>query len=45
MEICPRFEFDNITLSGMTFIFIVHLKCYAIPLFIYDAVYDITTTP
>ena len=30
---------------GMTFIFMVHLSFYAIPLLIYDAMYDITTIP
>ena len=30
---------------GMTFIFMAHLSFYAIPLLIYDAMYDITTIP
>ena len=30
---------------GMTFIFTVHLSFYAIPLLIYDVMYDITTIP
>ena len=30
---------------GMTFIFIVHLIFNAIPLLIYDVIYDITTIP
>ena len=30
---------------GMTFIFMVHLDFYAIPLLIYDVMYDITTIP
>ena len=30
---------------GMTFIFMVHLSCYAVPLLIYDVMYDITTIP
>ena len=30
---------------GMTFIFMVHLSFYAIPLLIYDVTYDITTIP
>ena len=30
---------------GMTFIFMVHLSVYAIPLLIYDVMYDITTIP
>ena len=29
----------------MTFIFMVHLSSYAIPLLIYDVMYDITTIP
>ena len=29
----------------MTFIFMVHLSCYAIPLLIYDVMYGITTIP
>ena len=29
----------------MTYIFMVHLSFYAIPLLIYDVMYDITTTP
>ena len=29
----------------MTFIFMVHLRFYAIPLLIYDVMYDITTIP
>ena len=29
---------------GMTFIFMVHLSFYAIPLLIYDVMYDISTT-
>ena len=29
----------------MTFIFMVHLSFYAIPLLIYDVMYDITTIP
>ena len=29
----------------MTFIFMVHLSFNAIPLLIYDLIYDITTTP
>ena len=29
----------------MTFIFMVHLNFYAIPLLIYDVMYDITTIP
>ena len=30
---------------GMAFIFMVHLSFYAIPLLIYDVMYDITTIP
>ena len=30
---------------GMTFIFMVHLSFCAIPLLIYDVMYDITTIP
>ena len=30
---------------GMTFIFIVHLSFYTIPMLIYDVIYDITTIP
>ena len=30
---------------GMTFTFMVHLTFYAIPLLIYDVMYDITTIP
>ena len=30
---------------GMTFIFMVHMSFYAIPLLIYDVMYDITTIP
>ena len=30
---------------GVTFIFMVHLSFYAIPLLIYDVMYDITTIP
>ena len=30
---------------GMTFIFMVHLSFYAIPLLIYDVMYDITRIP
>ena len=48
MEVCPRLEFDNIMLFivwGMTYIFMVHLSCYAIPLIIYDVMNDITIIP
>ena len=30
---------------GISFIFMVHLSFYAIPLLIYDVMYDITTIP
>ena len=30
---------------GMTFIFMVHMSFYAIPLLIYDVMYDITRIP
>ena len=30
---------------GMTFIFMVHLSFYAVPLLIYDIMFDITTIP
>ena len=47
--VCPRLEFDNIMfincLGYITFIFTVHLSFYAIPLPIYDVMYDITTIP
>ena len=48
MGVCPRLEFDNfmfINSLGMTFIFMVHLSFYAIPLLIYEVMYDITTIP
>ena len=48
MGVCPRLEFVNILLLivwGMTFIFMVHLSFNAIPLLIYDGMYDITTIP
>ena len=45
----PRLEFDNImfiTCLGYDFyILMVHLSLYAIPLLIYDVMYDITTIP
>ena len=34
-----------IIVCGMTFMFMVHLSFYAIPLLIYDVMYDITTIP
>ena len=48
MGVCPRLEFDKLCLLidlGMTFIFMVHLSFYAIPLLIYGVMYDITTIP
>ena len=48
MGVCPRLEFDNIMFSnclGYDFIFMVHLSFYAIPLLIYDVMYDIATIP
>ena len=48
MGVCPRLEFDISCLLivwDMTFIFMVHLGFYAIPLLIYDVMYDITTIP
>ena len=48
MGVCPRLEFDNIMFSnclGYDFIFMVHLRFYAIPLLIYDVMYDIATIP
>ena len=48
MGVCPSLEFYNIMFFivwGMTFIFMVHLSFYAIPLLIYDVMYDITRIP
>ena len=48
MGVCPRLEFDNIMFIiclGNDFYIMVHLSCYAIPLLIYDVMYDITTIP
>ena len=48
MGVCPRLEFIILCLlivCGMTFIFMVHLSFFAIPLLIYDVMYDITTIP
>ena len=48
MRVCPLLEFDSINLLiawGMTLICMVHLSFYAIPLLIYDVMYDITTIP
>ena len=46
--VCPRLEFEIIILFnclGYGFIFMVHLRFYAIPLLIYDVMYDVTTIP
>ena len=48
MGVCPHLEFYNIMFInclGMTFIFMVHLSFYAIPLLIYDVMYNMTTIP
>ena len=48
MGVCPRLELDDTCLLivwGMAFIFMVYLSFYAIPLLIYDVMYDITTIP
>ena len=48
MGVCPRLEFYYIMFInclGMTFILMVHLSFYAMPLLIYDVMYDITTIP
>ena len=46
MAVCLRLGFDNLVIVwGMTFLFLVHLSFYAIPLLIYDVMYDITTIP
>ena len=48
MVVCPRLEFDNIMCNnclGYAFTFLVHLSFYAIPLLIYDVMYDITRIP
>ena len=48
MGVCPRLEFDDIMFInwlGMNFIFMMHLSFYAIPLLIYDVMYDIATIP
>ena len=48
MGVCPRLEFDNIMFInclGYDFLFMVHLSFYAIPLLIYDVMYDIPTIP
>ena len=48
MGVCPRLESGNIMFInclGMTFMFMVYLSFYAVPLLIYDVMYDITTIP
>ena len=48
MGVCPRLEFDNITLInclGYDFDIYGAFEFYAIPLLIYDFRYNITTTP
>ena len=49
MGVCSRLEFDNIMfincLGYDLYIKMVHLSFYAIPLLIYDAMYDMTTIP
>ena len=48
MGVCPRLEFDDITLiyaDILPWVFIVRLSVYAIRLLIYDVMYDISTTP
>ena len=46
MGVCPRLEFDNsmfINCLGYDFLFMMHLGFHAIPLLLYDVMYDITT--
>ena len=46
--VCPRLEFDNIMFInclGYDFYIYGALNFYAIPLLIYDVMYDITTIP
>ena len=48
MGVCPAWNLIILCLLivlGMAFIFMVHLSFYAIPLLIYDVMYDITTIP
>ena len=48
MGVCPRLNLMIqclLVVWGMAFIFMVHLCFDAIPLLIYDAMYDITTIP
>ena len=48
MVVCPRLEFEILCLLivwGMSFTFFWHLSFYAIPLLMYDVMYDITRIP
>ena len=48
MGVCPRFDFkilSNLIVWGITLIFMVRLRFYAIPLLIYDVMNDITIIP
>ena len=48
MGVCPRLEFDNIVFIhclGYDFYIYGAFDFYAIPLLIYDVMYDITTIP
>ena len=48
MGVCPRLDFENICyviVWGITFIFMVRLSFYAIPLLIHDVMNDITIQP
>ena len=48
MGVCPRLEYDNIMFincPGYDFYIFGALSFYAIPLLIYDVMYDITTIP
>ena len=48
MGVCPRFEFDNIMfINCLGYVFYIYgaFEFYAIPLLIYDVMYDITTIP
>ena len=48
MGVYPRLEFDDVTLIiclEYDFIFMLHVCICAIPLLIYDVMYDITTIP
>ena len=48
MGVCPRLNLIILCLLivwGMAFMVMVHVSVYAIPLLIYDVMYDITTLP